>query len=193
MCGSCLQLLTHHWAMPRFFIPSGSFISLFLGSFEELAIFHQWATFCFPADIRLKALLFLAHNIFDAVQTFSFFYLVGVLSSCAQLGMEHTMHSHELALMSVFFRFGQVRLLVLFILPLLSMKGLHIARTNVMPMSEQNTRVRCINESLSCSSLAYSLMSSAHVEELADNGTTFHHVSIGTLVQQSAQRVEVDT
>ena len=102
------------------------------------------------------------------------------------------MHSHELVPMSVSFRFGQVRLLVLFILPLLSMKGLHIARPNFMLMSELNTRVRCINELLSCSFWTYSLVSSVHVE-VADNGTTFKLVSIDTVVQQSAQRIEVKT
>ena len=94
---------------------------------------------------------------------------------------------------SVSFRPGQARSLVLFILPLLSMKGLHFARPNVMPMSELNTRVRCINGSLPCSFLAYSLMSSVHVEEVADNGTTFKLVSIDTVVQQSAHQVEVNT
>ena len=73
------------------------------------------------------------------------------------------------------------------------MKGLHFARPNVMPMSELNTRVRCINGSLPCSFLAYSLMSSVHVEEVADNGTTFKLVSIDTVVQQSAHQVEVNT
>ena len=56
-------------------IPGCSFLWLFSGGYEALAFGHQRVTFCFPDDIGLSAVLFLAHNIFDAVQT-SFFLLV---------------------------------------------------------------------------------------------------------------------
>ena len=42
--------------------------------------------------------------------------------------------------------FGRLIILVLFTLPLLTMRRPQFAKPNVMTMSELNTRVRCINE-----------------------------------------------
>ena len=61
----------------RLLIPSCSFIWLFPGGYyKRLAFSHQRVTICLPSDIGLRALLFLAHNIFDAVQPSSSFLRV---------------------------------------------------------------------------------------------------------------------
>ena len=76
MYGPCLRLLTHFCA--RLFIIGCRFLWLFSGGYKAFAFSHQLVTFCFPADIRLEVLLFLAHNIFDAVQSFSSLLPAGV-------------------------------------------------------------------------------------------------------------------
>ena len=58
--------------MQRLLIPGCSLIWLFPSGDEALAFSHLRATPCFPADIGLQALFFLAHHIFNAVQTPSF-------------------------------------------------------------------------------------------------------------------------
>ena len=65
-------------AMQKLLIPGCCFIWLFPGGYEVLALSHQRVIFCFPADIGLQTLLFLAHNIFDAVQTSFSLHPVGV-------------------------------------------------------------------------------------------------------------------
>ena len=65
-------------AMQKLFIPGCSFIWLFSGGYEVLAFCHQRVTFCFPAALELQALLFLAHNNFDAVQIPSSFLSASV-------------------------------------------------------------------------------------------------------------------
>ena len=68
--------------MQRLLIPDCSFIWLFLGDYKALVFSHQRITSCFPADIELQNLLFLAHH--------------SVYSNCAWFRMEHTMHDYEL-------------------------------------------------------------------------------------------------
>ena len=58
--------------MQKLLIPGCSFIWIFPGGYETLALSHQRVSFCFPADIGLQALFFLAHNIFEAVLPDSF-------------------------------------------------------------------------------------------------------------------------
>ena len=59
-------------------IADHSFTWLFPGGHETLAVSLHLVAFCFPTDIGLQALFFLAHIIFDAVQSPSFFSSAGL-------------------------------------------------------------------------------------------------------------------
>ena len=94
-----------------FLVPGYSFIWLFPGGYEALAFSHQRVTFYFPADTGLQALFFLAHNIFDALQTPSSFFLLVYSRAALDLGWNTLCMAMSFHVpMSIYFRSSRLQL-----------------------------------------------------------------------------------